>query len=40
MRGFLQKKAGATYFSGSSVTMNVRKSNLEFIFALEGDMWL
>ena len=36
MRAFLQKKAGATYFNGSAVTVNVRKSNLEFIFALEG----
>ena len=33
--GFLLKKAGATYFSESSVTVNVRKSNLEFIIALE-----
>lgn len=36
MRSFLQKKAGATYFSSSSVTASIRKHNLEFIFALKG----
>lgn len=29
MRSFIQKKAGATYFSKSSVTANIRKHNLE-----------
>ena len=36
MRQFLQKKAGATYFAGSGVTVNVRKHNMEYIFALKG----
>lgn len=36
MRAFIQKKAGATYFSKSSVTANIRKHNLEIIFALKN----
>lgn len=36
MRSFLQKKAGATYFSDSNVTVSVRKHNFEIIFALNG----
>ncbi len=36
MRAFLQKKAGATYFGDSDVTVNVRKHNMEYIFALKG----
>lgn len=36
MRSFLQKKAGATYFADSAVTANIRKHNLELIFALGG----
>ena len=36
MRPFLQKKAGATYFANSGVTVNVRKHNMEYIFALKG----
>lgn len=36
MRAFLQKKAGATYFNGSNVTVNVRKHNMEYVFALKG----
>lgn len=36
MRPFLQKKAGATYFADSGVTVNVRKHNMEYIFALKG----
>lgn len=36
MRSFLQKKAGATYFGNSNVTVSIRKHNLEFIFALKG----
>lgn len=36
MRAFLQKKAGATYFADSGVTVNVRKHNMEYIFALKG----
>ena len=36
MRSFLQKKAGATYFSESNVTASIRKHNLEFIFTLRG----
>lgn len=36
MRSFLQKKAGATYFGDSAMTVNVRKRNMEYIFALNG----
>lgn len=36
MRSFLQKKAGATYFSNSPITASIRKHNMEFIFALNG----
>ncbi len=36
MRSFLQKKAGATYFGNSTVTVSIRKHNLEFIFSLKG----
>lgn len=36
MRSFLQKKAGATYFSNSPITASIRKHNMEFIFSLSG----
>lgn len=35
MRAFLQKKAGATYFQKCNFTVSVRKSEIEFIYALE-----
>lgn len=36
MRAFLQKIAGATYFQNSNLTVSIRKSTIEFIFALKG----
>jgi len=35
MRAFFQKKAGATYFQKCNFTISIRKSEIEFIYALE-----
>lgn len=36
MRAFFQKKAGATYFKGTILSVNIRKNEIEFVFALDG----
>lgn len=38
MRKFLQRRAGATYFANSRVTVNIRKYYVEYIFSIP-DGW-